>query len=245
MPGLRTAPEILRYFSDWDLDADQRWYLPYNVRRFEVLLATVDEVLPANGAQRRVLDIGAGFQTELIRGSRPDLAVDTLGFSHPSFPPRDGERHLPFDLNDSNDPSRWPKRVPYPLVVMAEVVEHLYTSAEAALRFVAGFLGEDGRLLLQTPNAVALHKRLRMALGRHPYGPISDDRKNPLHFREYTVRELEAAAGAAGLVVERLDLHNYFDAGGAGGRAYVAMGRVLPPALRHGITAVLRARAPG
>jgi SAM-dependent methyltransferase len=156
------------------------------------------------------------------------LHVDTLGFADPPFPPREGERHIEADLNSpagDGDAS-------YDLVVAAEVIEHLHTSPVTVLRQLATWARPGGRLLLQTPNAVALHKRLRMLAGRNPIEPIRVDAANPGHFHEYTLGDLRDAARGAGLAVGGWRTANYFGSN----RAYAALGRVLPPSLRHGIT---------
>jgi SAM-dependent methyltransferase len=160
------------------------------------------------------------------------LHVDTLGFAHPLFPPRDGERHIEADLNappGDGDTS-------YDLVVAAEVIEHLHSSPVTVLRHLASWARPGGWVLLQTPNAVALHKRLRMLAGRNPIEPIRLDPSNPGHFHEYTLGELRDAAREAGLGVGGWRTANYFGSN----RAYAALGRVLPPSLRHGITIWLR-----
>jgi SAM-dependent methyltransferase len=202
-------------------------YLRYHSRRYAVLMAVVAELAP-----KRVLDLGPMFETELLR--RTGATVDTLGFANPVFAPRDGERHLEVDLNDpgaAGDGS-------YDAVVMAEVIEHLHSSPVAVLEYVATWLRAGGAVVIQTPNAVALHKRLRMAAGRNPIEPIRADRSNPGHFHEYTLRELRDAAEAVGLEVGGVRVENYFGAS----RAYAALGRALPPGLRHGITIWLRHR---
>jgi hypothetical protein len=236
--------EILAHFRGWELSADMRWYLGYNVRRFEVLLERVDDALRNGGGMPdgqgvRLLDIGPGFQTQLLRDSHPGLTVDTLGFEHASFPARAGERHVHFDLNDAVHPERVPDPGAHEIAVMAEVIEHLYTPAAVVLRCIAGWVAPRGRLILQTPNAVALHKRLRMLVGRHPYGPLSESRTNPMHYREYTVDEIGDAAREAGFRVVDLSTQNYFDPGGAASTVYTQLGPVLPRRLRHGITALL------
>jgi SAM-dependent methyltransferase len=225
--------------ADPERRAEWRHYLDYHARRYATLTAVAAELL-AGAPAPRVLDVGPMFEVGLLRDA--GATVDTLGFPHPLFPPRDGERHVELDLNDpgrDGDGS-------YDLVVMAEVIEHLPSSPVAVLRHVATWLRPGGALLLQTPNAVALHKRLRMLAGRNPLEPIRADASNPGHFHEYTLGELRDAAAGAGLELGGWRTENYFGAGPAA-RAYAALGRTLPPRLRHGITIWMRrpARAPG
>src|SRR3954462_1875290 len=150
--------------TDAPLTPEWLHYRAYHARRYATLL----EVARSLGGPR-VLNVGPMFETEMLRDA--GMHADTLGFAHPLFPPRDGERHVELDLNApgrDGDGS-------YDLVVMAEVIEHLPTSPVAVLRHVASWLRPGGALLIQTPNAVALHKRLRMLAGRTPLEPIRAD----------------------------------------------------------------------
>ena len=209
------------------LTPEWRHYREYHARRYETLRSVAASLAPAGG---RVLDVGPMFEAELLRAA--GAHVDTLGFENPAFPARDGERHVEVDLNEpgaAGDGS-------YDLVVAAEVIEHLHTSPVTVLGYLAGWLRPGGWLLIQTPNAVALHKRLRMLAGRNPVEPIRLDTTNPGHFHEYTLGELDEAAREAGLAVGGWRMENYFGTS----RAYAALGRVLPAQLRHGITIWLR-----
>ena len=206
---------------------NEEWaaYRRYHERRYRALMRVVADLGPD-----RVLNVGPMFETELLRAS--GATVDTLGFANPAFPPREGERHIEWDLNEPGPDGDGS----YDAIVMAEVIEHLHSAPATVLRRLAGWLRPGGAIVIQTPNAVALHKRLRMAAGRNPIEPIRADSSNPGHFHEYTLDELREAAGAAGLEVGGVRTANYFGTS----RGYAALGRVLPPALRHGITIWLR-----
>jgi SAM-dependent methyltransferase len=220
--------------EDPALRTEWRHYLDYHSRRYAVLDETARGLL-AGRAKPRVLDVGPMFEAALLR--EMGAHVDTLGFPHPLFPPGAGERHITAELNDAGaggDGS-------YDLIVMAEVIEHLHRSPVGVLEGIGTWLAPGGALLLQTPNAVALHKRLRMLAGRNPIEPIRPDPSNPGHFHEYTLGELREAAGAAGLAVSGWRADNYFGARPAA-RAYALLGRVLPASLRHGITIWLSVR---
>jgi SAM-dependent methyltransferase len=162
--------------------------------------------------------------------------VDTLGWFDDRFPRLDGERHVQHDLNEPD----FPELEGYDAVVCAEVIEHLHVPLVPVLRFLGGALAPSGRLVLQTPNATALPKRLRMLIGRNPYAPIRDEPANPGHFHEYTVGELRAALREGGLDVERLLTANYFNHGSPQNRLFRAVGPMLPSTLREGITIVAR-----
>ncbi len=240
---VQISPEqVLSTFADWDLEEERKIYLRYHYRRYAVLLEWVSREVAARGHRERlrVLDIGTGYQTQLFRQLFPDAVVDTLGIEDTTFPGRPGEQHIPYDLNDSSEQERQPPhRDGYDIVVMAEVLEHLYTAPELVLKALRQYVRGDGVLLLQTPNGIALKHRLRLLLGRHPYEMIRVERNNPGHFREYTAAELRAIAARAGFRISRLEAVNYFS---DPARWYGAYNRVcshLPETFRDGITATL------
>ena len=238
------AAEIIAFFDGWELDIEERAYLAYHARRYEFLLGRVDALVKRLGHERsgdplRLLDVGLGFQTMVLRDRLPGAEIDSVGLPVPRFLDH-GVRHVSFDLNDAYEEDRRPDIGGYHLAIAAEVLEHLYTAPATILHCLAGWLEPGGFAVVQTPNAVALHKRLRMLAGRVPFGPVPEDRSDPAHWREYTAGELAAAARAAGLEPADLDAANYF--GGPGGRArlYAALGRALPRGMRHGLTLTLR-----
>ena len=210
---------------------DEQVYLRTHRRRYAVLLELVDELEP-----QRILVVGPSFESELLRERFPEATVNTLGWLDHRFPLRDGERHWEADLNDPGDP----KVDEHDVVVCGEVIEHLHVALVPVLRFLASALRPGGHLILQTPNATALPKRLRMLLGRNPYEPIRDEPGNPGHFHEYTLGELLEAIDRAGLEVTRSLTANYFDHGSRKNRVYRAVGSLLPGTLREGITVVAR-----
>jgi trans-aconitate methyltransferase len=212
---------------------EEQIYLRTHEARYRLLLELVAELAPV-----RILVVGPSYESVLLRETFPESTVDTLGWQDARFPLRDGERHTEVDLNEGD----YPELEPHDVVVCAEVIEHLHVAASPVLRYLATGLGPGGHLILQTPNATALPKRIRMLLGRNPYDAIREQRNNPGHFHEHTVRELLDAVGAAGLEVTRWLTANYFDHGSRKNRAYRAIGGALPATLREGITVVARPR---
>jgi hypothetical protein len=243
---LYTAKEIVARFDRSNLDEEERKYLSAHARRFEFLLALVDQLrqelgIDPAGRDMRLLDVGPSFQTELFRQLYGDAVVTTIGLEPSAVSSaRRGEGHIEFDLNDAFNPDAWPSVDPHPLAVMAEVIEHLYTSPVTVLRCVATWLQPSGLLVLQTPNAAALFKRLELLAGRNPYHLIRESKQSPGHFREYTLHELRSAAYAAGFEVIRWSRHNYNDGATLQKRFYKATRNVLPGPLRQGFTMVLR-----
>jgi Methyltransferase domain len=211
-------------------------YRAFHERRYRFLVETVSSIAPTPSA--RILVVGPSFETALLRSRFPEATVDTLGIYESGFTPRAGERHIDFDLNEAAEPSRWPSVEPYGVLVTAEVIEHLYLPPSAVFPFLVSCLGPGGRLVIQTPNAVALSKRVRMLVGRQPYMPLRPPRPDPGHVREYTLSELESAGAEAGLRVEGCWVRNYFAYPGLRGRAYNGACDLLPRGLRNGITLV-------
>ncbi|MDQ6607626.1 MAG: class I SAM-dependent methyltransferase [Actinomycetota bacterium] len=225
------------------LDTEALAYVDYHSVRYARLLSTVAEL--ATGAHPRdrlqILDIGPNVQTALLRAAHPGAVIDTLGFAHPAMVPNPPEQHIEFDLNDVPFLARRPPTEQrYDVVVLAEVVEHLYTSLSIVLGWVAEWLRPPGFVVVQTPNGAALHKRLRLLTGRSPVAPPRACRQNPGHFHEYTLAELRAEVAAAGLVLQSLQVDNHFGGTSAAARLYRGFGSVLPPSLRHGVTLCAR-----
>ncbi|HET8652790.1 MAG TPA: methyltransferase domain-containing protein [Gaiellaceae bacterium] len=211
--------------------AEDEIYLRTHERRYQLLLGLVEELQPA-----RILVVGPSYESALLREALPEATVNSLGWLDHRFPLRDRDQHVQFDLNDDT----YPELQQHDVVVCAEVLEHLRVATVPVLRFFASGLRSAGVLILQTPNAVSLPKRLRMLLGRNPYDPIRENPLNPGHFHEFTLHELLHALEEAGLRVERWLTENYFDHGSRKNRAFRAVGSVLPATLREGITVVAR-----
>ncbi len=235
-------------FSAAAIAGANKGYTAYHAPRYAFVL----KLLEAHGAGKdsRILDIGRSELTRLI-ASRFGIRVDSLGFE-PDYTSGEGQ-HFHFDLNRAQLENEWRRDLPtYDFIVMAEVIEHLYTAPQLVLAFLRTLLAEDGRIIVQTPNAASLTKRIKLILGRNPYEMIRIDTTNPGHFREYTVRELERVANIAGLRRESVTTAFYFDArfarhGDAGNFPQPLIGTlkntfypILPARMREGMTMVLR-----
>lgn len=227
-------------------------YAAYHAPRYSFLLDLLRK--HGLGPGSTLLDIGRARSTSLIH-EQFGISVDSLGFDEDRSTPEG--RHFAFDLNNAQDPDRWRDDMPrYDFVVMAEVLEHLYTAPQLTLGFVKTLLADGGHLILQTPNAASLPKRLKLLLGRHPYEAIRLDSTDPGHYREYTQAELLDLAAETGFDVEETIVRAYFDARfadhGAEGQAHApllrgrlknAINKSLPGPLREGITTVWQPRS--
>lgn len=213
-------------------------YLAFHAPRYGVLLESMDRFVAGSST---VLDIGRSRLTELMH-QRYGIRVDALGFLGDE--PIETGRSWWFDLNLAAHRERWRSDLPcYDVIVMAEVIEHLYVAPSYVLAFLSTLLVRGGRLIIQTPNAVALHKRLEMLVGRHPYEPIREALNDPGHFREYTKAELVRAVQAAGFRVEEWRAARYLDyryvhhdgpPSRGTGTLMNAVYRVMPPSLQPG-----------
>jgi 2-polyprenyl-3-methyl-5-hydroxy-6-metoxy-1,4-benzoquinol methylase len=244
--GALSEREIIARYEHAGLAEEERVYLRRHAPRYAYLLALIDELRAelgsgADGEGMRVLDVGPSFQTQMLRDLYPRFTVSTLGLEPSAVSrARPGESHITYDLNDVLDPASWPAVEPQPLVVMAEVIEHLYTPPVPVLRCAASWLEPRGLLVLQTPNAAALFNRLRLLAGRNPFQHIRENRRNPGHFREYTLAELTRFCRRAGLDIVRVGHENYLEGDSWRSRFEKRTRRTLPPSLRRGITLVLR-----
>lgn len=213
-------------------------YLRFHRKRYHVLLAFVEQLLPRHSGV--VLDVGPSFQTGLLRERLPDSTVNTLGYEDARFPPRPHEQHIPFDLNNAPWPERWPEVPASNLILFAEVIEHLPTAPQLVLKCLAHWLQPGGHLVLQTPNAASLEKRLKLLAGHNPFEMIRETPWDPGHFREYTVAELLAVGEAAGLVPVNWQVQNYFSGRHPLAQVYNLVCGCLPGRLRDGITMLFR-----
>jgi len=237
-----------RRYSVKCIRGSDRGYVAFHAPRYRLIL----DLLHQHGVTPRskVLDIGPSRLTWLIR-EEFGVAVDSLGFGEDQA--HDAGKHFQFDLNLALNREQWRRDLPaYDFVLMAEVLEHLYTAPELVLAYVRTLVADNGLLILQTPNAASLPKRLKLLLGRNPYEMIRLEPADPGHYREYTIAELKRLVTGAGFRTERLMTAYWFDArfahhetGQADPRPILGVlknvvYRMLPMPLREGITIICR-----
>ena len=237
-----TEGDLADYVWPLRLSGQDRADLAFHGPRWVNLLRHVDalvEAARAGGGELRILDIGPSLQTDVLRHNYPDLPVDTLDLKADGRAPRAQDVHVQYDLNDLYHRERWPRIGPYDVIVMCEVIEHLYTGVETVLGGIASIMKPGGALFLQTPNAAALHKRIQLAAGRNPYMALDEDRLQPPHFHEFTPKELAAAAERAGLRVTDVEMHNDFTRNSLLSDVYNRVCAMLPGSFRAGISMTL------
>jgi SAM-dependent methyltransferase len=124
--------------------------------------------------------------------------------------------HIEFDLNEARTVAHYGHDDKFELIVFGETIEHLVAPPELVLSFLKAFLTRDGVIICQTPNAVALHKRLKMLFGINPYERLRFEILNHGHIREYTKQELIEIGQTAGLRVIEHEFRDYFGVQGGG-----------------------------
>jgi len=228
-----------------DLTGEKRLYVQRSWPRYFFVLRRVEEcverrTLSMNNAGLSILDVGAHFFTMLLRERFPEAKINTLGYeNHEMRSTNVLYKHFAFNLNDSQFPERWIKVPEHDIVVMGEVIEHLYTAPWLVLEFIKTAIKKGGFLVLSTPNAAAIYKRIVCVLGRNPYEMLREEQCNPGHIREYTVKELVTIGERVGLTVDSVALKNYFVPDSTKGKLLCKLTDVVR-SFREGITIVYR-----
>jgi SAM-dependent methyltransferase len=176
------------------------------------------ELMP--DVKTRVLDIGASQLTVLYKTIL--WKCYNAGLSHCGRRRRtahEGSR-VPFtfpyycDLNDAERFEKWPDvKEKFDLIVFAETIEHLKIAPEYAMAFLRLMLAEKGIILVTTPNAVTIMKRLILLLkGKNPFERMRMFSENPGHYREYTMQEMMDIGNRSGLEVMHKEFVNMYKA---------------------------------
>ncbi len=157
-----------------------------------------------------LVDLGAapGDQSVGFAAAGYDVTAVDLGVAEWSDRPegsleaRLAEARIEFVSQDLDRP-------PYPLAdgsfdvaILSEVLEHLREYPLRSLEEVARILRPGGVLVLTTPNAAYIRKRVKLALGGSVHTPLQDwlyGLPHARHAREYTLAELDTLVRRAGL----------------------------------------------
>jgi SAM-dependent methyltransferase len=153
--------------------------------------------LPAEGAARRVLDVGCagGYLSEIlaVRGYCV-TGIDSPGARHAGFP--ESVELVEADLDLGLPPGLSLTHGRFDFIICADVLEHLRQPA-GMLRDLRGLLATGGRLAASLPNSGHAYFRWNVMLGRFPaHGRGLFDRT---HLHYYTWRgwvDLFASAGS-------------------------------------------------
>ena len=225
---------VLEYFSGEHQNVK---YIRFHQIRYQYLINLIDAIIaPHKDGPIQILDIGPMHQTNLIRDSFPHVVVDTMGQDYPINKLRPHEQHIDIDLNNVEEFQAEPKKK-YDILVFSEVLEHLYTRPEIVLRFLKGYMKKGGQIILQTPNGLAIHHRIKLLFGIHPYQLIKPSRRG--HYREYAPYEMIQIFENVNLDIHYLKTKNYFNNDSTIlNKLFVKSSRFLPPNWRDGITII-------
>jgi len=228
------SKDILQLFSGKNLSGEESQYLRYHARRLAYTITLVQRFIDQHHA-RRILDIGPHFLTFcLAKLLKPQPDISTLGFADGRlFPPELASKHFQGDLNECASMEINASDANFDLITFCETIEHLYTSPKIILSFLSKLLKQKpgAGILIQTPNAASFSKRIRLLLGDNPFELIREERKNPGHFREYTMKELEDYVFEAGFEIWFRQYCSYWPGSGLLDRLVNVC-----PSLRGGIT---------
>jgi 2-polyprenyl-3-methyl-5-hydroxy-6-metoxy-1,4-benzoquinol methylase len=228
-------------------------YLQYHRRRFEYVMRKCAEFSPDRSVS--VLDVGRSSLSRMLL-ERYDN-VTTIGlplsaqeqFGHEAgtidtASTKSYAGHIVFDLNYAQNVERLDLNQKFALIVFAETIEHLYTAPELVLGLLGNLLEPGGLIICQTPNAVALHKRILMALGFNPFERLRIDVRNRGHIREYTRKELIEIGRRASLDMISHEYRDYFGVAGGWARRvgilFLKAMATLHPPLARGQTIIYR-----
>ncbi len=98
------------------------------------------------------------------------------------------------------------------IVILAEVLEHLWASIDHPLRQIARVLKPGGHVIITTPNAASLLNRLNLLLGKSVDTSLDSMYYLPSymrHCREYTLAEVCEVASRAGLTPVQAECYSY------------------------------------
>jgi hypothetical protein len=215
MPDLKiTEDSVQQLFSTLDLSTEEKRYLDYHTRRLAYSTTKVQELVSTSETPVKILDIGPHFLTYcLLHLVQPKPQIYTMGFVNEHlFPSHLAEKHFELDLNNCESVPADTIGTKFDLIVFSETIEHLYTSPKIVLGFLSGLLSnrQGAGILIQTPNAAFIRKRIQLLFGRNPYELIRTDRTNPGHFREYTMAELIKYGTEAGFTIGPHEYCNYW-----------------------------------
>jgi SAM-dependent methyltransferase len=208
-----TASDIYRMLKDSPGMVNHIGSLGVHAKRYERLVnlvGTLVHEIQTRSNPITILDVGPWWQTELFR-RLANVHVNTMGLlDKPPLidRPRSGELYFQQDLNRAVYEDYRTDIPQHDIVVMAEVIEHLPVAPLHILRKIKKLLRPGGYLILSTPNAVAIGKRVKMLKGQCPYTQISEDPRYPSHFREYTSFELLDFTNSCGFSCIRYGITN-------------------------------------
>lgn len=209
--------DFFNHFKDRSMCDEEKRYIEYAWKRISFTASLASSYIKQRSAfnsEIAVLDIGPSFLTEEIRIQNPNIIINTLGFRDDRLRKETNvNKHFQFDLNDTYSKANWKQFDKHDVIVMGEVIEHLYTAPETVLSFLKTMLKPNGYLIITNPNPVNLWRRIKVLFGHNPVEMIRENRENPGHFREYSRKELIDIGQRMGFRIDKSFLRNDVDFG--------------------------------
>ncbi len=218
----------------FELNQEEKSYLNNHAKRLAYFVNITKKytkiILDKKDTPVKIMDIGPHFLTfALHKYLGNSISLNTLGWENNLAPPNIVNHHLQFDLNNAQHEDKWLPAKTHDIVIMCEVIEHLYTAPELVLSFVKTFISPGGFLIVGTPNAAYLPNRVLLASGRNPYEMIRKTYNNPGHFREYTASEFKKICQEVGLRCESIEYQDFSENRGIAHRIVRSMGNIHQP----------------
>jgi len=232
------------------VDGEKEWtsspaaakvYAKNQARRFSITYDICCRLVPDTNAV--VCDVGRSPFTEKLSNRFAEvwslgLPLDEDDGGHREASALRDVAHIEVDLNTSSEVATWPReKVRFDLIVCAETIEHLHTPPEFTFMMLASLLKPRGLLLVTTPNACGIARRLKLLFGTNPFERIRYYARNPGHFREYTRGEMIEMGATAGLEVRECRTINFYKQ-----RLAVVDWLKIPPPFRDSLFAVYALR---
>src|SRR5690348_9645461 len=175
-------------------------YQMYHKRRFFYALQIIKKLNP-----KSALEIGP--YTIAYNLAKAGVKTDTMGYISDKL--TGTGTHFTFDLDEIGKHPEKMLTGNYDLVVASEVIEHLHLDLDRIFVQFNKLVRMGGFVLIQTPNAVALKKRVALLFGKNPFEMIRSDYQpgNGGHIREFTMRELVDHAKKNGFEIVEQHCH--------------------------------------
>ena len=209
-----TRDDVLALFSRFDLNDAESAYLEGQAQRIAYLRNLVQTYCTNIVGPADILDVGPHFLTRCIVDTiHPTPRISTIGFDYQNLLPMERVyRRAVLDVNDCGS-------LPLPfegnsidIILLCEIIEHLFIPPDVVYNFLKPLLKKSGFLIVGTPNAVSISKRLKMVMGENPYQELSPEYKSGMvHIREYTMKELRKYGEWAELNVHYEEYCDYWD----------------------------------
>jgi len=192
--------EITQAFLEMQKEFPFEGYVDNNLNKYILIALQIMKEYPLGS---KILSIGSGpcdFEAILSKLGYNITAIDDLndqwhliGKNRERI--KDFAKQMNIELITQSAGSPQPKENYFDVVLLIDIIEHLHRSPRELLNYSISSLKPDGLLLIETPNTVALAKRLKVLFGKSNqvnatffYWNIGEYRA---HIREYTQSELK------------------------------------------------------